>query len=88
MKILEVLLAHEKPLSTKELVSICNISTRMIQYNLEKLKNSNPPLVKCSSNLNDLRNKRYTINLDLSEKVNNIRDTSFLKYGPFNRYNM
>ena len=46
MKILKALMENEGPLSTKELVTKCNISTRMIQYNLEKLKSLDPPLVK------------------------------------------
>ena len=83
VKILEALISSpEKPLSTKELVQICNISSRMIQYNLERLLNAN--LVKRSPNLKDLRNKRYTISPDLYEKVNGIKNTSQAGYNKFN----
>jgi len=83
VKILEALISNKEPLSTKELVAICNISSRMIQYNLERLLNAN--LVKRSPNLKDLRNKRYAINPDLAEKVNGIRDRS---QGGFNKFNI
>ena len=86
VKILEALINnHQKPLSTKELVEICNISSRMIQYNLERLLNANPPLVRQAPNLRDLRNKRYTISPDLYEKVNSIKNSS---QGGFNNFNM
>ena len=86
LKILEALITDpERPLSTKELVKICNISSRMIQYNLERLLNANPPLVKRSPNLQDLRNKRYTISPDLYERVNSIRNVN---QGGFNKFNL
>lgn len=86
VKILEALIAnHERALSTKELVEICNISSRMIQYNLERLMKTSPPLVKQAPNFQDLRNKRYKISQDLFEKVNNIKN---LSQGGFNKFNM
>ena len=85
VKILEALINnHQKPLSTKELVEICNISSRMIQYNLERLLNANPPLVRQAPNLGDLRKKKYTISPDLYEKVNSIKNSSQGRYGKFN----
>lgn len=86
VKILEALIAnHERALSTKELVGLCNISSRMIQYNLERLMKANPPLVRQAPNLQDLRNKRYKISPDLYEKVNNIKN---LSQGGFSKFNL
>lgn len=83
VKILEALVSNpQQPLSTKELVKACNISSRMIQYNLERLLNAN--LVKRSPNLKDLRNKRYAINPDLYEKVNGIKNRSQSGFNKFN----
>ena len=86
VKILEALITnHERALSTKELVELCNISSRMIQYNLERLMKANPPLVRQAPNLQDLRNKRYKISPDLYEKVNNIKN---LSQGGFSKFNL
>lgn len=83
VKILEALIKNQQtPLSTKELVKICNISSRMIQYNLERLLNAQ--LVRQAPNLGDLRKKSYTISPDLYEKVNSIKDSAQGRYGKFN----
>ena len=84
VKILEALIKNDKPLSTKELVKICNISSRMIQYNLERLLNNQPPLVKRAPDLRDLRKKRYTISSDLNERVNNIKNLANFSNNKFN----
>jgi DNA-binding MarR family transcriptional regulator len=85
VKILEALIEHKEPLSTKELVKICNISSRMIQYNLERMLNNNPPLVRKAPDLKDMRKKRYVISPDLNEKVNNIKNLSNLSNNSLNR---
>ena len=75
LKILEALVQNKKPLSTKELVGICNISSRMIQYNLERLLNNQPPLVKQAPDLRDLRKKQYTINPELYNRANQFKNS-------------
>lgn len=83
IKILECLLENQGPLSTKELVKHCNVSSRMIQYNLEKMLNNKPPLVTKASDLKDMRLQKYTLNPNLYNKVNEIRN--FINYTKFNR---
>ena len=83
IKILECLLENKTPLSTKELVKHCNVSSRMIQYNLEKMLNNTPPLVAKASDLKDMRLQKYTLNPNLYNKVNEIR--SYINISRFNR---
>lgn len=84
VKILEVLIKNEKPMSTKELEESCNISSRMIQYNLERLLNSQPPLIKRTPDFKDLRKKRYTLAPDLHEKVSQIKNRADFSNNKFN----
>ena len=85
IKILECLIENKNPVSTKELVKHCNVSSRMIQYNLEKLLNNKPPLVSKASDLKDMRLQRYTLNPNLNERMNEIRNIINFSQSKFNR---
>ena len=85
IKILQCLLTNQNPLSTKELVKKCNVSSRMIQYNLEKMLKQKPPLIAKSPDVTDMRLQRYTINPNLDERVDDIKNLIQLKINKFNQ---